>query len=393
MDINFLKHHYKLKESVINDFKRHSATEEELKFWTNRVNELKKWMDIIEESTRVDKNFLVFIIGSYGRGKTLSLLKIKEEVERNYKNIAFPVYMSFLGEGKSKPGLDFMFRIFKSINFSLLVQNKNYDEIVKSIDGIPDRFDEVKNVLRSIYMYVNLYNQHVGMKNEKTKLALYFLSGDKKLTKTELKKLGVMRSIENIDVAKEYLIGILYFMRNLGFKSLVLAIDEFEYLFSLVPKTKHSVYIALLRGLYDLPVGWDVSEKEIANIVMFIGISEDGWNKLKEIEKKEIMEGGPTRPLMRRIDLETVLDNFNEKETEELIKKVLRYNRITNRFENDPLIPFTRDFVSYIYRITNGLPSAIKIRCSQILDAGLADKIPIIDESYAKKVLEERGFL
>jgi len=95
---------------------------------------------------------------------------------------------------------------------------------------------------------------------------------------------------------------------------------------------------------------------------------------------------------MRRIDVETTLLNFDRKNTEKLIKKVLSYNRITGKFEKDPLIPFTKDFVDYIYEITEGLPSAIKVRCAQVLDAGLADKVPLLDRKYAQKVLEERGF-
>jgi len=201
-----------------------------------------------------------------------------------------------------------------------------------------------------------------------------------------------MRKIESIDVAKEYLAAILSFMRNLGYKSLLLAIDEFEYLFSLVSKTQYSIYLALLRGLYDFPIGLNIESDKLANMAFFIGVSEDGWSKLQEIEKKEISEGGPTRPLMRRVDLKITLSNFDRKNTEELIKKVLSYNRVAKEFEKDPLIPFTKDFVDYIYELTDGLPSAIKVRCAQVLDAGLADRVPLLTREYAQKVLEERGF-
>ena len=230
------------------------------------------------------------------------------------------------------------------------------------------------------------------MKNEKSKIAIYFLRGEIRPTATQLEELGVMRKIENVDIAKEYIAAILCFMKNLGYKSLLLAIDEFEYLFSLVPKSQYSIYLALLRELYDFPVGLKISSDELANMVFFIGISEDGWDKLQEIEKKEISEGGPTRPLMRRIDIKTTLSNFDRNETEELVKIILRYNRVKEEFERNPLIPFTKDFVDYIYEVTDGLPSAIKVRCAQVLDAGLADKVSLLTREYAQKVLEERGF-
>ena len=394
MSDKFLREKYGLKETVIADFSRDKAAEEDLKFWTDREKEFNDWKAILEKSVKIHKNFIVFIIGSYGRGKTLSLLKGKEEAEKNFQESIFPVYLSFKGEEKSKPGLDFIFRIFKSIDFDKLVRNRNYNEIIEAINKIPENFDESKNLLRGIYGYKKqepLFKPTI-LKEEKSKMALYFLRGEMKPTSSQLRELGILRKIENIDIAKEYLAAILCFMKNLGYKSLLLSTDEFEYLFSLVSKTQYSIYLALLRGLYDFPVGLSITSDKLANMIFFIGISEDGWNKLQEIEKKEISEGGPTRPLMRRVDIKTTLLNFDIQNTEELIEKVLRYNRVTEKFEKDPLIPFTKDFVNYIHELTNGLPSAIKVRCAQVLDAGLADRVPLLTGEYAQKVLEERGF-
>lgn len=93
----------------------------------------------------------------------------------------------------------------------------------------------------------------------------------------------------------------LCFIKNLGYKSLLLAIDEFEYLFSLVSKSQYSIYLALLRGLYDFPIGLNINSNKVANMVFFIAISEDGWTKLKDLEKREISQGGPIIPLLERV--------------------------------------------------------------------------------------------
>lgn len=387
MSDKFLREKYRLKERVIADFSRDKAEEEDLKFWTNREKEFNDWKGILAKSIKIHKNFIVFIIGSYGRGKTLSLLKIKDEAEKNFKESIFPVYLSFKGEEKSKPGLDFIFRIFKSIDFNKLVRNKEYNQIIEAINKIPESFDESKNLLKAIYGYRKQISlQKSATQNEKAKMALYFLRGEIKPTTSQLRKLGIMRKIESIDVVKEHLAAILCFMKNIGYESLLLSIDEFEYLFSLVSKSQYSIYLALLRGLLD------ITSDKLANMVLFIGISEDGWNKFQEIEKKEILEGGLTRPLMKKVDLKTTLSNFDRENTEELIKKVLSYNRVTKEFEKDPLIPFTKDFIDYIYELTDGLPSAVKVRCAHVLDAGLADRVPLLTQEHARKVLEERGF-
>jgi len=124
----FLKKQYGLrdKNKVIGDFNRDTPTEKDVKFWINREEELKKWNAVLEKSVNINKNFIVFIIGSYGRGKTLSLLKIKDEAEKKFSKNIFPVYLGFKGEEKTKPGLDFIFRIFKSIDFDKLTKNRNY---------------------------------------------------------------------------------------------------------------------------------------------------------------------------------------------------------------------------------------------------------------------------
>jgi len=395
MSDKFLGEQYKLKETVIEDFSRDKAEKEDLKFWTNRGREFKDWQSILVKSVKINKNFIVFIIGSYGRGKTLSLLRIRDEAEK-FSEKLFPVYLSFKGEEKSKPGLDFIFRIFKSIDFDKLVEDRETNEIKEAIDKVPEGFDEMKNLLKAIYSdKIKKQATLLGIaspKSEKARMALYFLRGEIKPTTSQLKELRIMRKIENIDTAKEYLAAILCFIKNLGYKSLLLAIDEFEYLFSLVSKSQHNIYLALLRGLYDFPTGLNISSDKVANMLFFIAISEDGWDKLQDIEKKEVSQGGPIKPLMRRVDLKTTLQNFDREEVEELIKKVLIYNRVTEKFEKDPLIPFTKDFVDYIYEVTEGLPSAIKVRCAQVLDAGLAERIPWLTKEYAQKILEERGF-
>jgi len=398
--VEFLKKNYRLKESVLEAFADKIAREKQLEWWVNREEELEKWQKIIQSSVIQNKNFIVFIIGSYGRGKSLSLLKIINRAEE-YKEI-HPIYLSFKGEEKSKPGLDFMHRIFKSLDFPRLARKKTIQEIKNAIENIPSELNEPKNILKKIYFNENRNSKQLFVETENNfttdqlsetgRLALYFLTGEIKPTASQLKKLGVLRKIDSIDITKEYLGAILCFLRNLKYKSLLLAIDEFESLFSLVSKPQQSIYLALLRSLYDFPSGINVDSLQISNMEFFIAISEDGWEKLQEMEKREIHQGGPIRPLMRRVDAVTPLGRFNKKQTRELIEKRLRYNRIIKKFEDDPLIPFKEDFVDYIYEKTQGEPSAIVVETGHVLEAGIADRISKITKEYAQEILEERGF-
>lgn len=403
MDSNskFLEEKYGLKETVRIAFSDKTARKKQLEWWINREEEINIWNRIVKQSTSLDKNYIVFIIGSYGRGKTLSLLKVTNEAERDGE--IFPIYLNFKGEEKTRPGLDFIFRILKTIDLFKLIKGKNEEEVKDAIESIPDLFEEPKSILSKIYFdEIDQPKQKVIVqkaqlrkrkeKSERSKLALFFLKGEVKPTVTQLKQLDVIRKIDNIDIAKEYLAAILCFVKNLGYKTLLLAIDEFEYLFSLVPKSQHSIYIALLRGLYDFPLGIDIEKENIANLLFFIGISEDGWDSLKELEKRETAMGGPTTPLLDRVDEKTTLSVFDKNQTRELIIRRLKYNRATGKFEEKPLIPFTEDFVDYIYELTRGEPRAITVRCGQVLEAGLDEKVDLLNKNFAQTILEERGF-
>lgn len=403
MDSNskFLEEKYGLKKTARIAFSDRTARKEQLEWWINREEEIETWNRIVKQSTSLDKNYIVFIIGSYGRGKTLSLLKVTNEAEK-YKEIS-PIYLNFKGEEKTRPGLDFIFRIFKTIDFLKLVGEKNDEEVKNAIESIPDLFEEPKSILSKIYFdEIDQPKQKVSAqeaqlqkrreRSEISKLALFFLKGEVKPTLTQLKQLEVIRKIDNIEIAKEYLAAILCFVKNLGYKTLLLAIDEFEYLFSLVPKSQRSIYIALLRGLYDFPLGIGIEKENIANLLFFIGMSEDGWDSLKELEKRETTIGGPTIPLLERVDAKTTLGTFDKIQTRELIILRLKYNRVTGKFEEKSLIPFTEDFVDYIYELTRGEPRAITVRCGQVLEAGLVERVDLLNKNFAQTILEERGF-
>lgn len=396
--VKYLEEQYGLKETVEEAFSDNVAKREHLEWWSDREEELHTWRDIVKKSVSLNKNFMVFIIGSYGRGKTLSLLKVIDEASQ-FKEI-YPTYLNFKGEEKSTPGLDFIFRIFKSIDFIGLKKKESHNKLKEAIESIPEIHHESKRVLFKIFfgqidpyqqkLFTEIIRTRAKNVREKPNLALFFLRGEIKPTTSQLRELGIIRKIDSIDIAKEYLAAVLYFLRNLGYKTLLLSIDEFEYLFSLVPKSQHSIYIALLRGLYDFSIEFTSEPEAVANMVFFIGISEDGWESLQERRKTEESIGGPTEPLLDRVDATTTLGVFDKKQTRELIVKRLKYNRIEGRFENQPLIPFTEDFVDYIYRHTNGEPRAVLVRCGHALDAGISERIGLLTKEFAQRVLEER---
>lgn len=379
----FLKDEYGLTTEKI--FKSRSAKPVDLKAWVDREDELKKWEKVLKESKEVeDSNFLVFIIGEYGMGKTLSLLKIREKAEEIG---SFPVYINFKSEEKTtKPGLDFILRIFKGVNFdNIKVKQKDFDFLKKI-------FPDVGNVFQNILFKKQNAVWGNKYKIDDTRLGIAFLKGEITPNQSQLKQLGVLRKINSVDIAKEYLIGFLYLLKLSGYSTLVVAVDEFEYLFSIVTSSQQSIYLAVLRELFDLSVIIPKEFKEVSNIAFFIASSEDGWRRLNDLEKKERTTGGPIVPLMQRVSSLVTLKKFNIKYTKNLIEKRLSYNRIRGKYENRPLIPYTQDFVDYIFKQTVGIPRFIYERCDHVLDSGLEKRVPRLTAKFAAEVFKERGY-
>jgi hypothetical protein len=377
----FLRQKYGLKD---NPFRDETAKKEWLDSWTDREEQVREWTRVMSNavSSPTRRNYISFIVGDYGRGKTQSLLKICLDSEK-YKDI-LTTYLNFKGEEKSKPGLDFVMRIFKSVEFESLKSAVNKNTLYDALKSLAADFDEVKNVLWAIFT-----------ENENRKLAQYFIKGELKPTKRQLEKLNILRKIDDVDIAKEYLAGFLMLLKKLGFQALVLAVDEFEYLFSLVPRSQYNIYLALLRGLVDFPLGLNkpVEANDIANMVFFVAVSEDAYIRLQDLEKQERSQGGPIQPLMDRVSAQIVLTAFDRKNTELLVENRLRFDRISGKFVNKPLIPFTQDFIDFVYKRTRGeLRDIIKV-CSQVLDYGLEKGATLLDAAFAQRALEERAVI
>jgi hypothetical protein len=373
---DFLRTRYALEE---NPFIEGRASQKWLDTWVDRKKELRDWKRLLDQAEKGNTNQIAFIIGEYGQGKTLSLLKVVDEASK--RDSVHPVYLNFQGEQKPrKPGLDFLLRLLKSIALSQLVSKVSEKRRRDAIKSISKGFDEPKEVLNRLCFGDD------GMK----RLASYFLSGEVNPSKKELESLGVIRKMTDVEVAKEYLAGILLFLGHLGYTSILFAVDEFEYLFSLVSKSQRTIYLALLRGLYDLTVD-EKQGSSMCKVSFFVAISRDGWRKLNEMEEQEMDQGGPIRPLLRRVALRSVLHPFDKQETKELVVNRLRFDRIKGRQLSKPLIPFTNDFVDLVYNRSKGDSWKIIFICSHVLDAGLEKGTRVLDKRFAESVLKERN--
>ena len=342
----------------------------------DRKDEQRRWTEVIDKRKGLSGNSLNFIVGDYGLGKSYTLYQIGEQFKQDKEIL--PLYLKFLPEDTvQRFGLDFIMRMFRGLQ-------------PKSISGrlAKGSLDKVATVFPDIAIVLEKYLCD-------DELATAFLRGDRPLTTTELRNLGARRKLASTEVAKDYLLALLYLLRRARILTLLLLVDEVEYVFSQMTGARIANVFNTLRDLYDLPQSPKALEfgQPLANIVFFFGISRAGWTRLNDLEKREQRRGGPFQPFLDRKEEIIELQPLDLVEASELIELRLRRDRVKGGVLNKPLIPYTEDFAEYIYRLTRGNPRHVVERCDLVLLDGLRDMVPELTKAYARQVFEAHGLL
>lgn len=338
-----------------------------------RKKEQTEWESTVNMRRGSNANAIRFVVGDYGFGKTLTLTKIYEQYKSDPEIL--PIFMKMLPEDKvAKFGVDFIQRIFRRVPLSVFQCFK-----IKDIDALKAVYPEPANIFLSIAV------QGVG--------AIEFLQGQKSFGSAELKKLGVQRKIDRTDIAKEYLVSFLFLLKQANINTLLIAVDETEYVFSQMTGANISLVFNTLRDLYDLTTSpaMQTLPGSKANMIFFFAISSAGWGKLSDLSHREQTQGGPINPLMDRVFQSPImLQALLEEEAKDLIEFRLRGNRTKG---TKPLIPYDLGFVKYVQELALGNPRQIIKFCDFALEDGLIEGISLLDRKFAEKVFIAHGLI
>lgn len=354
------------------------------------IKDLPTWVDREQELDLVDKALetarqgkatnLIFVVGDYGLGKTMMLLKILDVARETAGSRVLTFHTNFISPQKiSNPGVNIVLKIMRGI-----VQAKPKLKLTQPI---------TKKLSQLHPDVLNLFEAAFGGNSDATRkqVALDFLGGALKPSQPQMRNLNIIRKLDTIEVSLEYFVGLLFLLKQSGIEMVVGVMDEFEYLFRLTSKAQQPIYLAVLRELYDMPSKWPPEWfEDSAAMALFFGISDDGQRYFLELGQVEGTTGGPITPLKDRISY-IFLRPFDRASTELVIKKRLSLNRITGRYHGNPLIPFTEDYVDYVFKVSEGRPRWIIRDCDHVLDAGLGRKVRVLDARFARSVLQEKG--
>jgi hypothetical protein len=349
--------------------------------WVGRQKEMDEVEHVLKDAVTGGRNHLVFFVGDYGLGKTMTLLRTVDVARELFANKILAFHTSFISPEKvANPGIYLIFKILRGI-----IQAKPQLRLKLASDRLSELHPDIANVFKIAFSR--------GQDGSLRRTALDFLCGTIKPTQGQMKALNIIRKIDTFDVALEYLVALLFVLKQAGIVAVVGAIDEFEYLFSLATRAAQPIYLALLREIHDLPS--KLSAEWVANmsaLALFFGVSEDGWRIFLELEETQEARAGPITPLKERITT-IFLSRFDRKTSEELVKRRLSLDRTTGKYKADPLIPFTSDFVDFITEKSDGRPKWIIVFSDHVLDAGLEHRVKVLNKNFARRVLTERGLI
>ena len=147
---NFIEKEYHLSS---NPFLNDIGSPDLVQTWVNQTNQVKEWKRIIEVLDKPQKNYLSFIVGEYGMGKTQALYKILKMAGDLNKKKILGIFLDFRGDRSYSPGLDVIFELTKAIlsNFEDRARGSHRSAIKKAINKIPNEFSEMKTILNKLY--------------------------------------------------------------------------------------------------------------------------------------------------------------------------------------------------------------------------------------------------
>jgi len=356
-----------------------------------RKEEWKKLLSRLESAFRGNECKFIVILGGYGLGKTYTIEKIYREFKKNkklFKDVFIirttltetPIRV-YPGEpSKPKFGLDFVNRIFKHIEFDVLMK------ITKKLG----------KKLSTRSLKINDLSYKFFKKIQEGERAAYNVLAGIPMNASDIRKVGLV-NIRDSQTALELLFDFQKILKAAGYNNFLILLDEFEYIPTLsTPKV--TIILNTFRTIFDhYGVVESREPNTMAKVVFVFAISPGGWRRINELEASAIKRtgGGGIAPFLSRVNPIDIINlgPLTPDEIKELIEYRLQEHRIKTRKVPHPLYPFTEECIRFISEKSQGVPRRALQFCGIILEDAYEKGVEKITSKYAKRVLEELNLL
>jgi len=362
-----------------------------LDFAVKRINQDAVWTQII---TRLGSSMqregvdTLVLLGQYGYGKTFILHKLDDLLNgKTREKVPFEIEKVFScriaitpSEPTPKIGLAFVTSIFRNIGRSKL------EEISKKM--------ELKHFRLLDIEMKRIFNRFQQEKDEDKIAAFHWITGQS--VSEENKRLNMRTGLNESDKALNYLTQFLVLLKRIGYNSLVVMVDEFEYVVTVYSPRKVNQMMHMFRHIYDEFAEFKEKGLNLANLIFIIAVTPTGWDDLTNLEKPTsipVKSGGAgvrpwlnrVRPIRGRNLFE--LRPFNREETEMLVIARLEKKRKETEVPYKTFPFVTPPFIDLLYKQTKGVPKDIIQLCDVIIGVALERGIPEINAENGKEIL------
>jgi hypothetical protein len=345
----------------------------------------KEWSQIesfLNESFTGNAIRAFLVIGDYGFGKTFTLNKIREAIERprsSIKNSAKTLCCQIIlaeTEPATSISHEYVTKIFYSIGMEKLFKI--------AAEG---KCDEKKSSKK-----FNLILK--GLANRKEE-AFNWLIGET-LSAEEKKEIGVTKkfsSSEALGIFMEFL----KFLKMGGYENILVVINEFEYAINVYSEQKLTTLFHTFKNIYDYFVR-DGGTANYAKHIQIIAITPKGYDVINDLEVKmrKSTGGGGITPWMERMRFErnqVSLGLLDDNSAEQLLVQRIEKERIKHKEVSFKTFPFIHpSFFTTMIEISKGKPRSLLDYSEIILEEAARRDQKEIDGDFVKTVLKEYGY-
>lgn len=317
---------------------------------------------------------MFFLLGDYGIGKSSILMDLENRIKGKSFFSEKKLLVSTIKMIHPKPPSNYTHYLYSEIMNSL--GKSTFVKILKEVKEKKDTkiLEEIDPDFRLALSLIDSVHSNISWE---------FLSGGNASLK-DLSALGIKSKITDDETASKMLIEFLKVLKILDYQSLIVLVDEFEYIFTVAGAQKATQLVMTYRFIFD-KINEQVDRYDNLTKMIFIFTSTPySWDMLKQIS------GGT--PFVDRVNEPIAIRPFSPDETEKMIKSRLNFDeiRISKEEGKIDLYPFKKDFIDFITNASkNGIPREIIKNCSLILDMAHQENIKEIGQEEAEKILKE----
>lgn len=323
------------------------------------------------------------LLGTYGAGKSFLLWKLGKAYEPSGTTGVLPFGPIRLLDPEQKK--DFT----KSLILRLFARGTDVETQLAPVLAAGSR--AAIDCPAGIRPFVNLLLALA--RPDSSQVARRVLMGGRALRReAERAGIGEATQVRTSDDAIALLQALQLLSKAAGIKSVVLLIDEVEYIDAL-PTAQRTAVLDSLKHLWDQEVDFFSRGASAAQLLMLLSATPNFWQQMKlkvAAEAGRGQSGVGVTPFFARIRASDIIEmpaDLTEAEARQLIASRMKEARPGQKPQD--VIPFTNDYVDYVYQLSQGLPRQIIEICGVVMNEAAERNLRSIDATQAKKILRD----